>query len=146
MGTSPRGIKGFGSTTVYGWSRVPRPPVRTTARSDIVNILVEPQILADAEPFNSAFKTLSQRNFGAKASGTFKFVAIATQAQDFALARTQSDRVANGNRPASHDFIYRFEEARDWGFLVRSNIKHLADTAVHHAQTQQATTSVFDKC
>jgi hypothetical protein len=45
------GISGFGSTTVYGRSRLPLPPAKTTARLDIVEVAFIPaQIFRLAEP------------------------------------------------------------------------------------------------
>src|SRR5437870_2414682 len=90
-------MRGLGNTTVYGRSRVPLPPARITACSDIVDChLVMAQVVLASEPFYSAAKPLLQRDRRTEAGGQFQFTVVATKTADLAAVRPEPLRVKHG--------------------------------------------------
>src|SRR6202021_1910338 len=91
IGSSPTGMRGLGSTALYGRRRLPFPPASTTARLDIVQIaFIPPQISFVAEPFACALQAFRHRNTRLESGGFAQFAIVAIEAQDFAIFRAQA--------------------------------------------------------
>src|SRR3954465_7734108 len=80
IGYSPIGIRGLGSTTVYGRNRVPRPPARITARLDIVQVRLVPlQVAFVQEPCRGPGEPVSERHLRGETAGRGELGVVAPQ-------------------------------------------------------------------
>src|SRR6266480_734313 len=119
IGNSPIGIKGFGSTTVYGRKRVPVPPARITARLDIVEFgFVAREIFRTPQPFDRARQPVAQGYLRMPACQRENLAVVAPQPLDFAALRPNAVFIRYDLDAGAENLLDERNGIADRNFLV----------------------------